>query len=523
MHRTLRPLSGAILVAALALAAGAQGHDHGPSSDTISGEVGVVHFANSGSAAAQEPFLRGLALLHSFEYPAARKAFQDARAVDPGFAMAAWGEALTYNHSLWNEQDTAAARAVLASLGATAEERIARGATPRERDYLAAVEKLYGPGTKSERNAAYSAALYALSRRYPDDLDARALYALSLLALSPIRNHATYMRAAAEAEAVYDVDKLHPGGLHYMIHAYDDPVHAPLGLRAARLYARVAPGAAHAQHMTTHIFIALGLWDETIAGNEASLRIARSHGDPNYHSLLWLEYAYLQRGRRESAAALLRSVTQDVASGPTRENRLRLAYARAVWLVETRGAPESGAGDAIDGAGITSIGNFAVHDFARGVALAQAGDPGRAGAALAALRKRCAEARAQPPGENPAWYDAMTPNELAEARTLAAALDAVIAFYGGDHAGGLAGIRSAISTASTFEFEYGPPWSAKPLDELLGEMLLADRRYGEAAEAFKAALAAFPNRRLANEGLATALRAGAEPPAVTEPPRANTP
>jgi hypothetical protein len=512
MNGTRRCLPGAILLGGLALsAAGARGHDHEPLSDMIDGDVGVVHFANSGAAAAQESFLRGLALLHSFEYPAARRAFQDARARDPGFAMAAWGEALTYNHSLWNEQDTAAARAVLASLGATAEQRIARGATPRERDYLASLEKLYGPGAKPERNAAYSAALHELSGRYPDDLDARALYALSLLALSPIRNHATYMRAAAEAEAVYDVDKMHPGGLHYMIHAYDDPVHAPLGLRAARLYARVAPGAAHAQHMTTHIFIALGLWDETIAGNEASLRIARSHGDPNYHALLWLEYAYLQRGRREPAAELLRSVTQDVASAPTRENRLRLAYARAAWLVETRGAAGTGAEDAVDSTGIASIGNFAVHDFARGVAAAQAGDPRRAGLALAALRRRCAEARVQPPGENPAWYDAMSQNELAESRTLAAALDAVIAFYGGDHAGGLAGIRGAIATASTFEFEYGPPWSAKPLDELLGEMLLADRRYGEAADAFQAALAAFPNRRLSNEGLATAQQADPPP------------
>ncbi|MFX8805339.1 hypothetical protein ABTM67_19195, partial [Acinetobacter baumannii] len=93
-----------------------------------------------------------------------------------------------------------------------------------------------------------------------------------------------YMRAAAEGEAVYEVQKRHPGALHYLIHAYDDPVHAPLGLRAARLYARVAPGSSHAQHMTSHIFFALGLWDEAIAANEASVRVAHSQGDPAYHS-----------------------------------------------------------------------------------------------------------------------------------------------------------------------------------------------------------------------------------------------
>jgi hypothetical protein len=506
MKRTSRPVPSLIVCAILvATASPALGHEHGPAKDTVAGDVGVVHFANSGAPAAQKPFLRGLALLHSFEYRAARRSFQDARKVDPGFAMAAWGEALTYNHSLWNEQDTAAARAVLATLGATPAERTAKGRTPRERNYLASVEKLYGPGEKPERNAAYSAALFDLSRKYPDDLDARALYALSVLALSPIRNHATYMRAAAEAEAVYDVDKRHPGGLHYMIHAYDDPVHAPLGLRAARLYAKVAPAASHAQHMTTHIFFALGLWDDAIEANEASLRISRAEGIPNYHSLLWLEYADLQHGHREPAAELVRSVASDVASGPTKENRLRLAYARAAWLVETRGAAGTDAAQPVDSTGVTSIGYFAVHDFARGVVAAQAGDLGTARAALASLRARCDAARVQPPGENPAWYDAMSENELAESRTLATALDGTIGFYAGDPAAGLARVRDAIAAASKFEFEYGPPWSAKPLDELLGELLLADHRNGEAADAFKATLASFPNRRLAKEGLSAAL------------------
>jgi hypothetical protein len=100
-----------------------------------------------------------------------------------------------------------------------------------------------------------------------------------LLGLSPKRDVRTYMRAAAEVEEVFEVDKLHPGALHYLIHAYDDPMHAPLGLRAARLYAKVAPGASHAQHMISHIFIALGLWDEAIKANEASVRVAEAQGE----------------------------------------------------------------------------------------------------------------------------------------------------------------------------------------------------------------------------------------------------
>lgn len=112
------------------------------------GDVGELHFANSGARAAQPSFTRGLLLLHSFEYDAARAAFQDAERLDPGFALAYWGEALTYSHTLWDEQDVAAARAALGKLAPTPEARQARAPTARERDYLASVEALFGPGTK---------------------------------------------------------------------------------------------------------------------------------------------------------------------------------------------------------------------------------------------------------------------------------------------------------------------------------------------------------------------------------------
>jgi hypothetical protein len=471
----------------------------------VEGQLGVVHFANSGSPRAQPAFIRGLLLLHSFEYAAARHQFQTAETLDPSFAMAVWGEALTYNHTLWNEQDTAAARAALAKLGATPSEQVAKGPTQRERDYLASVERLYGPGDKPARDAAYSSALGDLSRRYPKDLDARSLYALSLLGLSPKRDVRIYMLAAAEAEAVYEVDKHHPGALHYLIHAYDDPVHAPLGLRAARLYAKVAPAASHAQHMTSHIFFALGLWDEAIAANEASLRVARSEGEPAYHSLLWLEYAYLQKGQREPAAELVRSITKDIAAGPTKENRLRAAFARATWLVETRGDRSvAEAFQPLDSSGIVSIGYFAVHDYARGLTAAAAGDLDRARAALTQLTGRINAARLAPVGENRNWYDALTENELAQGRALATALDGAIVFAGGQHAAGIARVRDAISATAHMDFEYGPPWSVKPFEELLGELLLADGQKADAFSAFQRVLVTYPGRRLSTEGLSAA-------------------
>jgi hypothetical protein len=276
-------------------------------------EVGEVSFANSGAPAAQEPFLRGLALLHDFEYSDAAAEFRKAQAADPGFAMAYWGEAMTSNPPVWMQQDPAAARAALGRLGATPEARLAKAKTERERDYLRAVEILYGDGAKEERDFRYSDAMAALHQRYPDDVDATAFYALSLLGTAHQgRDFAIYMRSAALLEEVFPTHQHHPGVLHYLIHSYDDPIHAPLGLRAARLYGGVAPNAGHALHMTSHIFVALGLWDDVIAANERAMRVVdqqrAAHGQgPKAcgHYPTWLHYALLQERRFDEAARQL--------------------------------------------------------------------------------------------------------------------------------------------------------------------------------------------------------------------------
>ncbi len=504
-HDTLRAIALTALLACSSVSiVPASAHEAGQHVGSLSGDLGTIHFRNSGAPRAQHDFLRGLLLLHSFEYDAAREAFRAAERIDPGFAMAYWGEALTYNQTLWGEQDPNAARAALAKLAATPEQRAAKAGTARERDYLASVERLYGNGDKTLRDASYSEALGALARAYPDDLDARALYALSILGLTNgKRNVANYMRAAAEAEAVYEIDKRHPGALHYLIHAYDDPIHAPLGLRAARLYGKVAPAASHAQHMPSHIFFALGMWDDAIEANVASLRIARAQGDGGYHSLVWLTYAYLQEGRRQQAEELVRSVARDVDVGPTKENRSRLAYARAIWLIETRGTAGPDARLTADSSGIASIGYFAAHDFARGITAGA--NTAAARMALAQLQARMEDARTASKAVAADWHDTVTAQELEQAALMASALEGTIEYYQGDRAGGIGRIREAIAAAEHLEFEYGPPWSVKPLDELLGELLLAEGRREEAASAFEKTLAVYPNRRLAREGLAASL------------------
>jgi tetratricopeptide (TPR) repeat protein len=489
----------------------ASAHDSAQHTGSVTGELGATHFPNSGARGAQRDFLRGLLLLHSFEYAAARTSFQAAQRDDPGFALAYWGEALTYNHTLWAEQDLDAARAALAKLAATPAQRAAKAPTARERGYLESVEQLYGDGDKRQRDANFSAALGALARTYPDDLDARSFYALSIMGLTGgERNVANYMRAAAEAEAVYEIDPQHPGALHYLIHAYDDPIHAPLGLRAARRYGKVAPAASHAQHMPSHIFFALGMWEDAIEANAASLKTARAQGEEGYHSLLWLTYAYLQQDRRRDAEQLVRSVAQDVAAGSTKDNRARLAEARAIWLVETRGSEGPDARSPVDESGIANINYFAAHDFARGITAAD--NQAEARLALEQLRARIETVRAKLTGVTADWHDNITAQEIEQATLMANALAGAIQYYAGDRSDGIAKIREAIVSADRMVFEYGPPWSVKPLDELLGELLLADGRREEAAAAFQKTLAVYPNRRLAREGLAASLAAHSKEP-----------
>ncbi len=282
-----------------------------------SGNLGKIDFPTSGSAEAQEHFLEGVLYLHNFEFDDAREEFRKAQEIDPGFAMAYWGEAVTYNHPLWRRVDVEAARETLTRLAPTLEGRLAKAPTAREKDFLRTLEALYGPGDKTARDLAYSEALQEMHEEYPEDLDVASFYALSILGLTNgTRDHRNYMRAASVAEEVFARNPEHPGGVHYLIHSYDDPIHAPLGLRAARVYAGIAPTASHAQHMISHIYVALGRWDESSTANETAWSVSQERvkqkglgmGQLDFHSFSWLHYSYLQQGRYREAEEMLKVV-----------------------------------------------------------------------------------------------------------------------------------------------------------------------------------------------------------------------
>ena len=472
------------------------------------GDLGKIHFPTSGSPGAQQHFLRGALLLHSFEYDDAREAFRAAREVDPDFAMAAWGEAMTFNHPLWLRQNLEEARAALEGLAPTPEERRAKAPTEREKGYLRAVEILYGEGDKLARDLAYAEAMGELSAGFPDDLDAAAFHALAILGTCHDgRDTAAYMRAAAIVEEVFDQNPEHPGAAHYLIHSYDDPVHAPLGLRPARLYAQIAPAAVHALHMPSHVFLALGLWDETASSNEDSWQASLARRErldlgvdaKSFHALLWLEYAYLQQGRFRDARKLLAIMEEDARASGSERTRSHLAYMRAHYLVETRRWDEAIEAPDLEG---LSLKPAATVLFTDGLAALYRGELELAGLKLAALRERRHDVLAGATEDHCSQGYTRTGGERTlEAMVMELQLEGLLALARGETDPGLEKLREAATLEEDMPFGFGPPVPPKPAQEVLGEALLELGRHGEARAALEAALDRAPRRVRSLEGL----------------------
>ena len=492
--------------AAFCSRASAQEH-HSSTSAQAAADLGDITFPNSGSFAAQPHFIRGVLLLHSFQYAEAAEAFRSAQRADSGFAMAYWGEAMAYNRSLWAEQNRAAATQALERLGSSPQARLAKAPTDREKAYLGAVHALYGEGVKRERDAAYAREMERLAAMYPEDLEARAFYALAILASGGrTRDLANYMRAAAIAEEIFAINPRHPGAAHLLIHAYDDPVHAPLGLRAARAYATLAPSSAHALHMPAHIFFALGHWDEVIDANVRSLAAERRAGRVGTHAMHWLVYAYLQQGRRDEAAALLRTLEGDLKrSDFSRSAGYPKAQICAVWVTETgsdRDAPC--AGDIARS--VTAIGPFIEYEFARGLVAARRGDLTGAKQSLNKMRNLLTEGRAAVrPDAAASRVDQVTEREMELGAMVTLELDAAILFAEGKRPEGVKRALEAVAAEQALTSDAEPPAVPKPPRELAGELLLAAGRFEEARQQFEAALARTPGRMLTMTGLLQAL------------------
>lgn len=453
-------------------------------------KLGTITFPNSGNVRAQAPFLKGMKLYWSFEYERAAESFREAQRVDPSFALAYVGEALTHTHQVWNQQDLPAARAALQKLAPTRDARLAKTRTARERRYAELAEALYGEGSKARRDTLFEHVAQRLMAEYPKDDEARTFESLALLGLNQgQREPVAYMQAGALAEEVLRRNRDHPGAAHFVIHAFDDPVHAPLGLWAAKLYSQIAPAAAHALHMTSHIFDAMGMWDDLIDVNRRAVatfnagRAARGlppRGCGHYGE--WLHYGYLQAGRIRDAAAALAVCAGNAPPDSLVDGVEGLAGVRAAHLVD---APLSTLPAMPPGATRGTSDATAYWHFGTGVIAVARKDNAAVHAAVRALTSPRGAGEADPDSE-------------LRRRAFATELRAMI---------GEATVDDLDAVARAIEarpVEFGPPSVSKPVRELRAELLLKAGRAREAQAEYQRALAAFPGRSRSLLGLARA-------------------
>jgi tetratricopeptide (TPR) repeat protein len=476
--------------------------------------VGNLSFPTSGSPEAQRHFLRGVAILHSFGWKQAIEEFKRAQQLQPDFAMAYWGETLCYNHPLNAIADDKNPRAVLARLGPNRASRLAKAPTPREKGFLEAVEELWAEGRDwRARRVAYMQAMERLHKQFANDDEVRTFYALSLLSGARALNDDSFrleMKAGSLALDVFKRNPNHPGAVHYVIHAFDDPIHAPLALEAAHVYAKIVPAVSHAIHMPTHIFIQHGMWNEVAHQNVRAFNVARelfapgdSPGDMA-HSGDWGQYGFLQLGDYAGAQERIR-LFEELAK-TTKNPRLNsvVALTKARYIVESE---EWKVDEVAESASDETV-------YANGVSAIRTGNRAMAEKMMALLEKKAPA----PPAAGGAHADhgpaPMTPAGNPDAgksvRIMHKQLAALIAEQAGQKDNAVRLLEEAVTIEESMRPPNGAADPIKPSHELLGEVLLRSNRAAEAAKAFDAGLLRMPNRARGLYGAALAYGAAGD-------------
>jgi tetratricopeptide (TPR) repeat protein len=471
------------------------GHAHHP-------QLGKTTLESTCNKAADALLQRGLGWLHSFEYEQAGRTFAEAAAADPGCGIAHWGVAMSLYHPLWAPPSAAELEK---GRNAIAAARKAGAKSERERDYIAAVETFYRDSDRLDhktRATAYSDAMARLHARYPKDHEVAVFYALSLVAAGMMDKDPTFAKekqAGAILNQVLAAEPDHPGVAHYLIHSFDYPALADLALPAARRYASIAPASPHAQHMPSHIFVRLGLWDEAIKSNlaseAASREFAKTHGLPDssserLHAMDYLAYGYLQKGLDAEAERVLADLNRIKRADPPVFSVAYAATAIPARLVLERRRWK-------DAASLTlpdNVRSLAPLDtfkwgeahilFARAVGAARSKDLAAARAEVAKLRA-IEEAMTIPPGT----YDWRT--QVAIERQIA---EAWLAFAEGRKDEGLSTMRAAADLDDSSEKHPVTPGALLPAREQLGELLLELGKPTEALAQFEASLKRAPRR-----------------------------
>jgi len=482
--------------------------------------LGNINFpTTTQSPEAQSAFIEGMLLLHLFEYPFAEEKFQEAQQHDPEFVMAYWGEAMTHNHPIWDEQKLETAQAILNKLGSSAEARQSKTTSQKERDYLAALDVLYGDGPKVERDRAYMFHMQQMAANYPDDHEVQLFYALAIFGASAgVRDVPAYMQSTAISQGVFYTNREHPGAAHYLIHGVDDPLHAPLGLEAARVLAVLAPDAGHSQHMTSHIFTAVGMWGDVITANQAAVLVQNkmrvSRGQPARHwghYNFWLLYGLLQQGRNTEAGELLKAAYADANSSgvvPTEPLNLNvdrsevgsLVQMWARYMIETRGKDREIAAWTFNMA--DAFDPNLTFSYVRALDAAHSGETATANKHLEKFRGfKDSLGKAILAMERQAPTDLLYLDRL---NVMDYEIQAMIANAEQQPDKAVEYAREASRLEGEMPFSFGPPFIDLPSAELLGSLLLTKGDFDEAVEAFEIQLERTRLKSLALMGLSEA-------------------
>jgi tetratricopeptide (TPR) repeat protein len=458
-------------------------------------KLGKVHFETSCKPDAQKHFNRAMLYQHSFWYRASQQAFEDVLKADPECGIAYWGIALSL---LWNPHVPTPAKNLADGAPMITKGKVVGAKSQRERDYIDALAVMYADHEKVDhrtRVMAYAKAMEQVAQRYPEDDEAQIHYALALnTSASPAdKTYASQLKGAAILEPIAQRQPQHPGVAHYLIHLYDYPPIAEKGLNAARLYAKIAPDAAHAQHMPSHIFTRVGYWKESIESNTVSQRVAKEAKDfhDQLHAMDYQVYAYLQLGQDQKAKAVIDEMmtvagfTETYFVGP-----YALAASPARYVVE-RGDWKAAAELTVRPSPLAHI--QAITHFARALGAARSGNPEAAKADIAKLgelRDKLRQAK-----------DAYWSEQVDIQAQVAAAW---VLYAEGKHDDALKAMSAAADAEDKTEKHPVTPGVPKPARELYGAMLLERGRPAEALAAFEATLKKEPNRLSAYVGAAKA-------------------
>lgn len=476
-------------------------------------EIGSVHFSTSCAQTAADDFNRAIAVLHSFQYEQVREAFDAITRKDPQCAMAQWGVAMSYYHGLWDNGDMAAGRVALKK----AQEIAAANpkTTRREKAYIDALAEIYREDGKDTavHAKAFEQKMGEVQTAYPEDSEAAIFHALTLAITAPKtdKTFANQRKCGEILEPIFQKQPHHPGIAHYIIHCYDNPVLAEKGLYAARMYAKIAPASAHANHMPSHIFTRVGSWEESIHSNLKSADIAAraepssrngEARDQRLHALDYLEYAYLQGGRSRQAAAVVEEMDSlKPVSGLTHTGDYALAAIPARYAIELGNWGEA-SGLKVREEGVPWA--QAITWAAVGVGSARAGHPDRAAQAVQSI----ASLRDATVKQNNTYWS----NQIEVQRR---EVTAWIAEKSGNGTDAIAAMQSAAELEETMDKNAVTPGAITPAREMLADLLLLEKQPQAALVNYEAVLKVAPNRFNALYGAAGAAEAAGNPSLAT--------